>query len=412
MSNQCYGCAARFKRFHKPEDCMKCHRMFCSNCLQSLPSDNTLGSAKKTKSKICFNCLRTGKNILKKQQEAETLENLEKKYKQVASEQSVKSSQRARVREDENLERRLDELKGTPKTTTIPSVQALQQRLDKLKATEDDHKTNKDKATGQDKPSPGSVKRSPLPTRKTAEEETHDLMKQTADEVNIELTQDTELGQRLHNLKTGGQTLPSVNAQVTANTDVSTDQLRSGENNCKEVQNLIKYTMEENKLEEQRRQETEAFIANCEARLQKLTNDANVATKYSEEVRSKLRAEDSSLQHGYSLDLSEEYLDEEVQNLVEQFAAEVELDKKSEHYFGNVEYGHTDTPEIPKPRPADELPWCCICNDDATLRCCDCDDDLYCERCFREGHQQFQLFNHIYIAYTKPGQTAASASNK
>jgi len=416
MPSQCYGCAAHFKWFYKPEDCVKCHRMFCSDCLQ--PGHSAAGSSKKTKSKICFNCSKADRNLLKKQQEAETLENLDKKYKQVAGEQSIKSAQRARAREDENLERRLKELKGTPKTTTVPSVQTLQQRLDRLKAAEDEHKAGKGQATGRDKPhDSGSMannkETSPAPTRKTAEEETHDLMKQTADEVNIEQAQDAELGQRLHNLKTGGQTPLGGITQTTINTDVSTDHQPSENNSVSEVQNLIKHAMEENKLDEQHRQETEAFIANCEARLQKLTDNANAATNYSEEVRSKLPKEDSSIHHSYSLDLSEEYLDEEVQKLVEQFAAEVELDKKNEQYFGDVGYGHTDTSEIHKARQTEELPWCCICNDDATLRCCDCDDDLYCERCFREGHQQFQLFNHKYVLYTtKPAQTATGASYK
>lgn len=45
----------------------------------------------------------------------------------------------------------------------------------------------------------------------------------------------------------------------------------------------------------------------------------------------------------------------------------------------------------------DDLPWCCICNDDATVRCYDCDNDLYCQRCFSEGHEQFGLFDHRYI---------------
>lgn len=38
----------------------------------------------------------------------------------------------------------------------------------------------------------------------------------------------------------------------------------------------------------------------------------------------------------------------------------------------------------------EEFPWCCICNEDATLRCYDCDGDLYCRRCFRWAYGEME----------------------
>lgn len=124
-----------------------------------------------------------------------------------------------------------------------------------------------------------------------------------------------------------------------------------------------------------------------------------------------------------------EGFEEEVEDLIARVLEESELDRRLEQ--SGLEYppesdkqsdGSAKTSNTPStgatalpPPPqasvtgggggacgSDELPWCCICNDDASLRCYDCDDDLYCKRCFTEGHQQFGLYDHHYVPYQPP----------
>ena len=42
-------------------------------------------------------------------------------------------------------------------------------------------------------------------------------------------------------------------------------------------------------------------------------------------------------------------------------------------------------------RAMGELEWCCVCNEDATVRCLNCDGDLFCRRCWTEGHPKSDL---------------------
>ena len=51
----------------------------------------------------------------------------------------------------------------------------------------------------------------------------------------------------------------------------------------------------------------------------------------------------------------------------------------------------------------EELPWCSICNEDAGLRCRDCEGDLFCGRCFRECHGEFEM-DHKAEKYSNPAK--------
>ena len=46
----------------------------------------------------------------------------------------------------------------------------------------------------------------------------------------------------------------------------------------------------------------------------------------------------------------------------------------------------------------DELPWCTVCNDNATKRCLDC-DELFCESCVKKIHRQSGYKSHEVEAY-------------
>ena len=102
---------------------------------------------------------------------------------------------------------------------------------------------------------------------------------------------------------------------------------------------------------------------------------------------------------------------DEVQDLIARMLEEAELDKRLEASGldcrpeqsapsnGNALGGASvvaATPYSRVPPGSEDMPWCCICNDDATMRCYDCDDDLYCQKCFSEGHERFGLFDHHY----------------
>lgn len=43
-----------------------------------------------------------------------------------------------------------------------------------------------------------------------------------------------------------------------------------------------------------------------------------------------------------------------------------------------------------------ELPWCIICNENACIKCFGCDGSLYCDACFKQGHEFFNMEDHKF----------------
>ena len=102
--------------------------------------------------------------------------------------------------------------------------------------------------------------------------------------------------------------------------------------------------------------------------------------------------------------------EEQIAQLLKQIEEESRLEEKRAAQFGGQKEKTEDLGPPPEAVSLEEIlygkeeeeedeeetPWCCICNEDATLRCHDCDGDFYCSRCFKEGHARFALDGHTF----------------
>ncbi|VDP87750.1 unnamed protein product [Echinostoma caproni] len=52
----------------------------------------------------------------------------------------------------------------------------------------------------------------------------------------------------------------------------------------------------------------------------------------------------------------------------------------------------------------DELPWCFMCEEDATIRCVQC-EGLLCDRCLKKSHRKKEFKHHTLVPYKPKKKT-------
>ncbi|XP_008267407.2 abscission/NoCut checkpoint regulator isoform X2 [Oryctolagus cuniculus] len=393
MENRCYCCAVKFTLFKKECGCKNCGRAFCSSCLRFSAVVPRAGNTQQKVCKQCHEALTSGSSpanaskwsppqnykkrvaALGAKQESSTL-----RSQGLTQQDQVIAERLARLRQENKpksvpsqaeIEARLAALKDEPQGS-IPSTQEMETRLALLQGRAPPSQTPKPAHQG--------------PDIRTQAQQTQDLLTQLAAEVAIDerWERDSPAACPQNDLNQGGPGSQSTRPQRQASSSLDEEKSRLLAEAAVELR------------EENTRQERILALAKRLA---------------------VLRGQDPervTLQD-YRLPDSDDDEDEEtaIQRVLQQLTEEAALDEASGF----------NIPARPAPRPRaqarraepeaqakattpeaedEELPWCCICNEDATLRCSGCDGDLYCARCFREGHDAFELKEHQTSAYRPP----------
>ncbi|NXU94127.1 ANCHR regulator, partial [Xiphorhynchus elegans] len=415
MDSRCYGCASKFSVFKKEASpaaggqerpgprcgCKNCGRSFCSSCRSFTAVVPRCGN---TQQKVCKQCHEklTGEGSQNSSAKWSPPENYKKrvaafeaKQNQLKEEQKATSKPPGRAgsryqglsKEDRAIAERLERLREERKPKSIPTQAEIEARLAALK--EDDRgpvpstKEMEDRLAVLQGRGPPSQTRRPVhqpPDTRSLVQQTDDLLTQLSEEVAI----DEHYRPRVQPQAVSSQSLNDLNQK-------SEDCVCHANLDAKQLEE------EKNKL----LAEAAAELREENTRQEKILQIAKRLAALKGEDPEKVTMENFKLP-----DSDEEVAeDEAIGRVLKQLIEEAALDEASGF---NIPPDQTTQPgpsqqNLQTPTTTaltradsdeDELPWCCICNEDATLRCHGCDGDLYCQRCFREGHDEFDLKDH------------------
>eukprot|EP00069_Balaena_mysticetus_P015166 bmy_09178T0 len=368
MESRCYGCAVKFTLFKKEYGCKNCGRAFCSGCLSFSAAVPRAGNTQQKVCKQCHEVLTRGSSPANASKWSPP-QNYKKRVAALEAKQKPSTPQsHGLTQQDQVIAERLARLRQENKPKSVPSQAEIEARLVALRdapqgsiPSTQEMEARLAALQGRVPPSQTPQLAHQPPDTRTQAQQAQDLLTELAAEVAID-----------ESWERGG---PATSIQNDLNQGGPGAQSTS----CK---GQATWSLEE----EKRRLLAEAAVALQEEN----TRQERILALAKRLAVLQGRDPDRVTLQDYRLPDSDDEEDEEtaIQRVLQQVGPALPTRPP-------LVQAVAARPEAEE----EELPWCCICNEDATLRCASCDGDLYCVRCFREGHDAFELKEHQTSAY-------------